>query len=107
MLVMMLAGVSTQTSIVGEFLWDFANYGIVINVALAIFNMIPIPPLDGSHVVAQMLPARIREQYRAIGAYGIFILLIIFNFVPGFRAVFQSMIWGVVDIYTSLASIVM
>jgi Zn-dependent protease len=54
----------------------FANV-LFANVALALFNLVPIPPLDGSHVVAKFLPRGLREQYEQIGFYGIFIILLL------------------------------
>lgn len=45
------------------------------NVGLMVFNLLPIPPLDGSHVLKYMLPRDLREQYEQVGFYGIFILL--------------------------------
>lgn len=50
-------------------------YGIYANVALACFNLLPIPPLDGSHVLKHYLPARWKASYQQIGFYGTFILL--------------------------------
>jgi len=50
---------------------------MVVNVILGIFNLFPIPPLDGSHVLEAMLPDRAREMYSSIGSYGTLILLLI------------------------------
>jgi Zn-dependent protease len=45
-----------------------------INLLLAIFNLLPIPPLDGHWIVAGLLPPGLSESFQRIGAYGIFIL---------------------------------
>lgn len=50
---------------------------ISINVGLAIFNLIPIPPLDGSHILEGLLPADMARAYSAIAPYGFMILLIL------------------------------
>lgn len=47
----------------------------LLNVFLGIFNLIPIPPLDGSHVLEAMLPYKYRRYYQYISVYGIFILM--------------------------------
>ena len=46
-----------------------------INIILALFNLVPVPPLDGSKLLAGLLPARLRESYLRFGRYGIFIVL--------------------------------
>ncbi|MGW8268727.1 MAG: site-2 protease family protein [Longimicrobiales bacterium] len=52
---------------------------------LGVFNLIPIPPLDGSHVVFHLLPPDLAVRYRAAGRYGIGILmLLLFVFPRGF-----------------------
>ena len=48
-----------------------------VNVILAIFNLFPIPPLDGSHVLEAMLPDGARELYAQIGSWGIIILFLL------------------------------
>jgi Zn-dependent protease len=49
---------------------------VYINVILGVFNLIPIAPLDGEKIVAGFLPPTMREQWRYLQHYGIFILLI-------------------------------
>ncbi|MGV3517600.1 site-2 protease family protein [Luteitalea sp.] len=53
-----------------QFLFGF----FIVNILLALFNMIPVPPLDGSNVVAALLPPRLAHQWDQVRPYGIFIL---------------------------------
>jgi Zn-dependent protease len=54
----------------------FLMLGVQLNVLLAIFNLVPLPPLDGSHIFEWSLPNGLGHRYvRAIGPYGAFILL--------------------------------
>ena len=56
--------------------------GVFINIALALFNLIPIPPLDGHHILAGLLPEDLARQYDRINqTYGM--LIILFLFVSG------------------------
>jgi Zn-dependent protease len=48
-----------------------------VNVVLAVFNLIPLPPLDGSHILAAVLPARLSWQYAQIRQYGMIILFVL------------------------------
>jgi Zn-dependent protease len=51
------------------------GWSVVLNLSLAIFNMIPIFPLDGSRVLTGLLPAAQAERYRSFDAYGPMVLL--------------------------------
>ena len=53
---------------------------VMTNVVLALFNMLPIPPLDGSRVVEGLLPYRMREPWQRFLALGPFLLLGVFFF---------------------------
>ncbi|MDT8368207.1 MAG: site-2 protease family protein [Longimicrobiales bacterium] len=72
-----------------------AIYGIFINLLLAFFNLLPIPPLDGSHVVASLLPARLAAPYRRFGRFGLLTIMAILILAPGFfNLVMAPVNWG-------------
>lgn len=64
-------------------LTDFLLIWVSLNVLLAVFNVMPIPPLDGSKVLALFLPPRAREVYRSWEPYGALFMLVIFFIFPG------------------------
>lgn len=69
-----------------------AEFGIFINLILAFFNLLPIPPLDGSHVLFHLLPRKAAVRYRELGRYGILVLMGAFFLVPD---VFRYLLWPV------------
>lgn len=62
---------------------------VIINLLLAGFNLLPLPPLDGSRVVAYFLPPHLEAKWRALDRFGIIIILLIFMFA-------DSLVLGVV-----------
>jgi Zn-dependent protease len=75
-----LPGGGTELLILG------LNYFIIINIFLAIFNLLPIPPFDGSHIVQGVLPpraARAYERLRPAGMLFLIGLIALAWFVPG------------------------
>ena len=64
-------------------------WGMYLNVVLACFNLIPIPPLDGSHVVKQLLPPAAGMRYRQLYAFGIIPILLVVWLLPGVVDVFM------------------
>ena len=50
-------------------------YSVVINLVLAIFNLIPIPPLDGSKILAMCLPEPLRIQFARLERFGMIIII--------------------------------
>ena len=62
----------------GEFLYNVLVLGVGLNVLLALFIFIPIPPLDGSKVASFGLPGDLGERYdRVVGPYGFLILMLL------------------------------
>ncbi|HSQ86031.1 MAG TPA: site-2 protease family protein [Desulfobacterales bacterium] len=67
-----------QTSIINPFIMDLYSmlfYSVVINLVLAIFNLIPIPPLDGSKILAMCLPTSLRIQFARLERFGMIIII--------------------------------
>lgn len=55
--------------------FDLLATGVYLNLALAFFNLIPIPPLDGSHVLASLLPEKYLAGYEQLTRYGFLIMI--------------------------------
>ena len=69
---------------------------IIYNINFAILNMIPIPPLDGSHILRELLPSRLAYQFDRLERYS-FIILIAFLMTPVLDWIFvplQKLIWS-------------
>jgi Zn-dependent protease len=58
-------------------------YGIIINLGLIAFNLIPIPPLDGSHVMKYLLPPAWSLRYQELARYGFVLLIVLLYFGRG------------------------
>ena len=57
--------------------------GLRLNLVLIVFNLIPIPPLDGSHVAKYLMPASLAFHYQRVSQYGIIILIALMWITPG------------------------
>jgi Zn-dependent protease len=77
-------------------------HAALLNIVLAMFNLIPIPPLDGSHLFKYLLPRELRNGYEMLGRTGAgFIILIIVINVPGLWNIFNTALLGVRDFMLS------
>lgn len=65
-----------QFGIINEFLYRFSYYSAVLNIGLGLFNLLPIPPLDGATVVREICP-RIGEFYFRMRRYSIFLIALL------------------------------
>lgn len=81
------------------FMNQFLNYCIILNVFLAVFNLIPIPPLDGSKILAGFLPKQTAFKFlTTMERYGFVILmvLILFNITD---MIIQPIAYGILNFY--------
>ncbi|MEW6509736.1 MAG: site-2 protease family protein [Bacteroidota bacterium] len=75
--------------------------GVYMNVVLAVFNTLPIPPLDGSHLLAAALPADAAQQYMRIGFLGVILFLFLLR-VPAVAQTFMALIGAVFSPFRAL-----
>ncbi|PAX07124.1 site-2 protease family protein [Sphingomonas lenta] len=68
-------GVSDGITGAARFAADMLFSFVVVNVFLALFNLLPLPPFDGGHVVEGLLPRPLAREYAKIGRYGFLLLL--------------------------------
>ncbi|MDR2503409.1 MAG: site-2 protease family protein [Deltaproteobacteria bacterium] len=67
----------------GGFLFSTCRFGLIINCSLAWFNLLPVPPLDGSKVLAGFMPTALIRPYLSLERYGMaaIVLLLVFGLV--------------------------
>lgn len=82
-----------------SFLLDMCFIGIYINCTLAWFNLMPIPPLDGSKVLGSLMPPQMARTYFSVERYGMILVLLLF--VSG---IMPKIMWPLIEITVRLFS---
>jgi len=75
-------------------------YIVLINVALGVFNLIPIPPLDGSRIMAAFIPSGRFSFYRWLERYGVLLLVLLMFVFP--RYLFDYFLTPIIDLILGL-----
>jgi Zn-dependent protease len=87
-----------------QFLLTMFYGGMYINVVLGVFNLIPLPPLDGSHILAAVLPPRAAMAYMRIGFFGVLVVLFAMR-MPFVSNAFSALIGGAFAPYRALVEL--
>ncbi len=74
---------------------NFLIYLVQINVVLAVFNLIPLPPLDGHHLVTAVFP-RTERFYYSIARYGFWILIGVLFILNQFN-ILETVVWSIIN----------
>ncbi len=104
------AGAQEPTGVIGFVILNLFNF-ISINVFLALFNLLPIPPFDGSHIVEGLLPeplARGYAKFRVVGMLiPILLILVLPQIIPGFSVTqyIAAPVERVISWYVKLAAL--
>jgi len=70
---------------------------LILNLVLAVFNLIPIPPLDGSRIVIGLLPKNLAYPYIQLERFGFLII-----FIMIYLGLFNLIIWPIVSLIANI-----
>ena len=82
-------------------LTEILAVGIFLNALLAVFNLIPIPPLDGSRVVQYFLSGEALTLYRRLEQFGLLVILALMFLIPQLQVPLGRAIFGLVELITT------
>ncbi len=87
----------------GQRVFTLLVYGIYLNIFLFLFNLLPIPPLDGSHILFDLFPNEWTKKYLELGIYG-GIILMFFIYSPLWKY-FSSIIGWMLELFLKVARV--
>ena len=91
---------------IGAFLRKMAGAGVSVNAAMFVFNMIPVPPLDGGRIMTGILPMSLARPYASIERYGMYVFgaLVLLMYLGVLNGVLLAAIKFVIGIFVMLVS---
>lgn len=75
---------------------EIISYIVLINLVLMIFNLVPLPPLDGSKILLALIPYRYESIIRSIESYGIFALIVFIVFFSAYLIIPVAWLFGLI-----------
>ena len=94
----------TPPTEIGDFLRKMAGAGVSVNAAMFVFNMIPVPPLDGGRIMTGVLPMSLARPYASIERYGmaVFGALVLLMYLGVLDGVLMASIRFVIKVFLTL-----
>lgn len=91
---------------IGVFLRKMAGAGVSVNAAMFVFNMIPVPPLDGGRIMTGILPMSLARPYASIERYGMFVFgaLVLLMYLGVLDGVLMASIRFVIKVFLTLVT---
>ncbi|MCX6795730.1 MAG: site-2 protease family protein [Candidatus Falkowbacteria bacterium] len=78
---------------------NFVAIAVLINIVLAVFNLVPLPPLDGSKILASFLPEKLKVKYLSLERFGFILVIVFVMFGVG---IIEPLVFGIFRLITGM-----